>query len=295
MSQLQFFGEGLPYIEPADYPGILITIEGTDGVGRTTQIAMLREWLEVQGYGVVETGWTRSRLIGRTITQAKEGRMLNRWTYSLIYAADFADRLEKEILPALRSGFVVLADRYVFTAFARDTVRGTDRQWVRDLFGFAPKPHLVLYLKLDITTLIRRVMVRGPIDYFESGMDMAMGDDPYDSFKRYQNLLIKEYNQMAEEFGFHTLNARVQPERLQEQIRQIVAECFQQRGFGAASLSPGGLLTGADLLPFDAPAQNTGVAVSDSAPDATPEDDARANAIPTTAGRPTPQPVRDVE
>ncbi len=265
MSQLQFFGEGLPYVEPADYPGVLITIEGTDGVGRTTQIAMLREWLEVQGYGVVETGWTRSRLIGRTITEAKEGRILNRWTYSLIYAADFADRLEKEILPALRSGFVVLADRYVFTAFARDTVRGTDRQWVRDLFGFAPKPHLVLYLKLDITTLIRRVIVRGPIDHFEAGMDMAMGDDPYDSFKRYQSQLIKEYNQMAEEFGFQTLNARVQPERLQDQIRQIVAECFRQRGFGSASLSPGGLLTGGDLLPFNATEQKTGVAVSDSA------------------------------
>ncbi|QDV89190.1 Thymidylate kinase [Phycisphaerae bacterium RAS2] len=252
MSHLQFFGEGLPYVEPADYPGVLITIEGTDGVGRTTQIAMLREWLEVQGYGVVETGWTRSRLIGRTITEAKEGRILNRWTYSLIYAADFADRLEKEILPALRSGFVVLSDRYVFTAFARDTVRGTDRQWVRDLFGFAPIPHLVLYLKLDITTLIRRVIVRGPIDHFEAGMDMAMGDDPYDSFKRYQSQLIKEYNQMADEFGFHTLNARIQPERLQDQIRQIVAECFKQRGFGSATLSPGGLLTGEDLLPFDA-------------------------------------------
>ena len=146
MSKLQFFGEGLPYIKAEDYPGVLITVEGTDSVGRTTQVNMLREWLEVQGYGVVDTGWTRSELVGGTITRAKEVRALNRYTYSLLYAADFADRLEKEMLPALRSGFVVLADRYVYTAFARDIVRGADPQWVRNLFGFAPVPHLVLYL-----------------------------------------------------------------------------------------------------------------------------------------------------
>jgi dTMP kinase len=233
MSQLQFFGEGLPYIDKCDYPGALITIEGTDGVGRTTQMAMLRDWLEVQGMGVVETGWTRSRLIGRTITQAKEGRSLNRFTYSLLYAADFADRLEKEIIPALRSGFIVLADRYVYTAFARDVVRGTDKQWVRDLFGFAPIPHLVLYLKLDIAALIRRVIPLGVIDYFESGMDMNLGDDPYDSFKKYQTLLIKEYNQMAKEFEFHTLNAKLSPDRLQQQVRTIVTEYFDARKFSS--------------------------------------------------------------
>lgn len=229
MSLLQFFGAGLPYVENVDYPGVLITIEGTDGVGRTTQIRMLREWLEVQGYGVVETGWTRSPLIGRTITEAKQGRILNRFTYSLLYAADFADRLEKQILPALRSGFVVLADRYVFTAFARDVVRGVDRAWVRDLFGFAPIPHLVLYLKIDITTLIRRVMLRGVVDYFESGMDTVKGDDPYDAFKRYQTLLLREYNRMADEFGFKLLDARREPEKIQERLRQIVSEFFASR------------------------------------------------------------------
>lgn len=231
MSHLKFFGEGLPYIEPADYPGVLISIEGTDGVGRTTQVVMLREWLEVQGYGVIETGWTRSPLIGSTIEKAKAGRKLNRLTYSLLYAADFADRLEKEILPALRSGFVVLADRYVFTAFARDVVRGADSQWVRDLFGFAPVPHLVLYLQLDVATLIRRAIARGPIDYFEAGMDMALGDDPYDSFKRYQTQLIREYNKLAGEFAFNTVNARLKPDRIQAQIRAVVAEFFASRQF----------------------------------------------------------------
>ncbi len=231
MSQLQFFGEGLPYLEAADYPGVLITIEGTDGVGRSTQVTLLREWLEVQGYGVIETGWTRSPLIGGTIARAKQGRKLNRLTYSLLYAADFADRLEKEILPALRSGFVVLADRYIFTAFARDVVRGADPRWVRDLFGFAPVPHLALYLKIDLATLIRRVIARGAIDYFEAGMDMALGDDPYDSFKRYQTLLIREYNKLAGEFGFHTVNARLRPERIQAQLREAVSAFFASRHF----------------------------------------------------------------
>lgn len=239
MSQLAFFGEGLPYIEAYDYPGVLITIEGTDGVGRTTQMMMLREWLEVQGYGVIETGWTRSPLIGRTIAQAKEGRLLNKLTYSLLYAADFADRLEKEIIPALRSGFVVLADRYVYTALARDVARGVDRAWARDLFGFAPVPHLVLYLKIDVVSLIRRVIPRGVIDYFESGMDLGQGDDPYDSFKRYQTTLIREYNTMAEEFGFHAVNARWKPERIHQRLREIVTEFFQQRKFFDWSRVPG--------------------------------------------------------
>jgi dTMP kinase len=229
MSRLQFFGAGLPYIEPFDYPGVLITLEGTDGVGRTTQVTMLRQWLEVQGYGVVETGWTRSPLIGRTITQAKQGRALNKFTYSLLYAADFADRLEREIIPALRSGFVVLADRYVYTAFARDVARGVDGEWVRDLFGFAPKPHLVLYLKIDMNTLIRRVIHRGPIDYFESGMDMAMGDDAYDSFKQYQTRLIREYNRLAEEFGWFTVNAKLKPDTIQAPLRDEVKKLLASR------------------------------------------------------------------
>ncbi len=228
---LQFFGEGLPYMQKGDFPGVLITIEGTDAVGRTTQTTMLREWLEVNGYGVVETGWTRSPLIGRTITQAKQIRALNRFTYALLYAADFADRLEKEIVPALRSGFVVLADRYVFTAFARDVVRGVDRQWVRDLYGFAPVPHLVLYLKIDVATLIRRAIPRGAIDYFESGMDLGLSDDPYDSFKKYQGLLIREYGKLAEEFDFKTFNARLRPDTIQAQLRQVVSEFFASRNF----------------------------------------------------------------
>lgn len=256
MSELQFFGEGLPYIEQSDCPGVLITIEGTDGVGRTTQTTMLREWLELQGYGVVETGWTRSRLVGRAISEAKELRMLNRFTYSLLYAADFAERLEKEILPALRSGFVVLADRYVFTAFARDVVRGADRQWARDLFGFAPVPHLVLYLRISVPALIQRMISRGQIDYFESGMDLALGDDPYDSFKKYQTLLICEYNKMAQEFGFHTVNAKPRPQNIQKRLRQIVSEFFAQR---ASDAQPRTVNANSPAPPSDSPEATAGL------------------------------------
>jgi dTMP kinase len=240
MSYLQFFGAGLPYIESRDCPGALITLEGTDGAGRTTQLVALREWLEVQGYGVVETGWTRSPLIGRTITEAKQGRVLNKFTYSLLYAADFADRLEREIIPALRSGFIVLADRYVFTAFARDVARGVDGQWVRDLFGFAPVPHLVLYLRIDVATLIRRVIHRGPIDYFESGMDMAMGDDPFDSFKMYQTKLIREYNRLAEEFGWVTVNAKLKQDNIQERLRAAVSAFLESRKMSDSREDPKG-------------------------------------------------------
>ena len=175
------------------YPGKIIAIEGTDGVGRSTQIALLREWLEVQGYGVVETGWTRSALMQPTIELAKSSNTLNKLTFVLLYATDFADRLEKEIIPALKAGFVVLSDRYIFSALARAGVRGVDRAWLRSLYGFAIAPHLVFYLKIDVDTLIRRVLSARGMDFWESGMDLKGGDDIYDSFRSYQNKLLREY------------------------------------------------------------------------------------------------------
>jgi len=138
-----YYGQGIPYLPIEGYPGKLIAIEGTDGVGRSTQIQLLREWLEIKGYGVVETGWTRSPLMQPTIELAKSSNTLNKLTFVLLYATDFADRLEKEIIPALKAGFIVLSDRYIFTALARAGVRGIDRQWLRDLYGFAIAPHMV--------------------------------------------------------------------------------------------------------------------------------------------------------
>src|SRR3989442_3290374 len=203
-----YYGRGIPYLPIAGYPGKLIAIEGTDGVGRSTQIQLLREWLEVKGYGVVETGWTRSPLMQPTIELAKSSNTLNKLTFVLLYATDFADRLEKEIIPALKAGFVVLSDRYIFSALARAGVRGVDRSWLRALYGFAITPHMVFYLKLDVDTLIRRVLEARGMDFWESGMDLKGGDDIYDSFRSYQNNLLREYNSMSEELGFRVLEAR---------------------------------------------------------------------------------------
>ena len=218
-----YYGQGIPYLPLDQYPGKLIAIEGTDGVGRTTQVQLLREWLEVKGYGVVETGWTRSPLMQPTIEIAKSSNTLNKLTFVLLYATDFADRLEKEIIPALKAGFVVLSDRYIFSALARAGVRGVDRTWLRSLYGFAIAPHLVFYLKIDVDTLIGRVLEARGMDFWESGMDLKTGDDIYDSFRAYQNKLLREYSSMADEFHFRNVDARHPVDRIQEELRRQVA------------------------------------------------------------------------
>ena len=197
-------------------------IEGTDAVGRTTQIERLRNWLEIQGHGVVETGWTRSELMSSLIELAKEGNTLTRDTFSLLYATDFADRLENQIIPALRSGFIVLSDRYVYTAFARHTVRGGSAEWIRAVFGFAIIPDIVLYLRTDVESLISRVIAKG-MDYWESGMDMHLGSDLYDSFTVYQQQLIAEYEAMAKEFKFEVIDTVSRGiEEIQQDLRERI-------------------------------------------------------------------------
>jgi dTMP kinase len=222
----QYFGYPIPYLPlPADgYPGKIIAIEGTDGVGRSTQIRLLREWLEVQGYGVIETGWTRSPLMSPTIDLAKASNTLNKLTFTLLYATDFADRLEKEIIPALKAGFIVLSDRYLFTALARAGVRGIDRIWIRNLYSFAIAPHLVFYLKIDERTLIRRVLESRGMNFWESGMDLKLGDDIYDNFRAYQRGLLKEYNALADEFGFRVLDARRRIGSIQDELRRQIGD-----------------------------------------------------------------------
>src|SRR5882762_2387428 len=218
----KYYGRSIPYLPINEYPGKLIAVEGTDSVGRTTQIQLLREWLEIKGYGVIETGWTRSPLMQPTIELAKSSNTLNKLTFVLLYATDFADRLEKEIIPALKAGFVVLSDRYIFTALARAGVRGVDRQWLRNLYGFAIAPHMVFYLNVDVKTLIGRVLESRGMDYWESGMDLKHGDDIYDSFRTYQNRLLKEYQSMADEFHFRVLDARRSVDRIQDELRKQV-------------------------------------------------------------------------
>jgi dTMP kinase len=220
----EFYGPGLPYVDVGSYPGKIIAIEGTDGVGRSTQVRLLREWLEVQGYGVIETGWTRSVLMQPTIDLAKASNTLNKLTFVLLYATDFADRLEKEIIPALKAGFIVLADRYIFTALARARVRGVDRSYLRNLYGFAIAPHVVFYLRIDADALIKRVLQSGGMDFWESGMDMKLGDDIYDSFRTYQTKLLREYNALADEFGFRTLDARQPVERIHQELRRQIGD-----------------------------------------------------------------------
>jgi dTMP kinase len=219
----QYYSYGIPYLNIANYPGKLIAIEGTDGVGRSTQITLLREWLEVQGYGVVETGWTRSELMSPTIDLAKSSNTLNKLTFVLLYATDFADRLEKEIIPALKAGFIVLSDRYIFTALARAGVRGVDRAWIRNLYGFAIAPHLVFYLRIDEKTLIRRVLQARGMDFWESGMDMKLGDDIYESFRAYQRGVLKEFASMSDEFSFRILDARRKVDVIQDELRRQIA------------------------------------------------------------------------
>jgi dTMP kinase len=222
MRESRFYGRGLPYKKLGGLKGSLIVIEGTDGVGRSTQIEQLKPWLEVEGYGVASTGWTRSPLLSETINEAKAGHELNVTTFSLLYAADFADRLETQIIPALKAGFVVLADRYMYTAFARNTAMGADSGWSRSLFGLALVPDLVLYLRIDVNSLIPRVLAGKGMEYWESGMHLALGSDMFDSFRNYQTRLIREYNALAREFRFTTVDARQPIADIQLQLRSHI-------------------------------------------------------------------------
>ena len=231
-----FYVSGLPYLHLEQYPGKIIALEGTDGVGRSTQIKLLREWLQVQGYGVLETGWNRSALVQPTLDLAKASNLLSKLTFVLLYATDFADRLENEIIPALKAGFIVLADRYIYTAIARARVRGVERAWLRNLYGFAIVPHLVFYLKTDVDTLIRRVLESRGMNFWESGMDMKLADDIYDSFRTYQGKLLREYASMVDEFGFRTLDARQPVDRLQAELRRQIGEFL---GVGTPAAAPG--------------------------------------------------------
>lgn len=222
-----WYGHGLPYFRQKRLRGHLIVIEGTDGVGRSTQIELLRPWLELEGYAVSNTGWTRSPLLSGTINEAKAGHQLTVTTFSLLYAADFADRLEHEILPALQAGFIVIADRYMYTAFARNTVMGADPAWSRELFGIALVPDLVLYLRIELNDLVPRVVYGKGMDYWESGMHLALGSDIFDSFQRYQSRLIAEYDRLAEEFGFVTIDARRSIDDVQRDLRAHIANYLQ--------------------------------------------------------------------
>jgi dTMP kinase len=207
MTNPQFYGSGFPYRQLEKMPGKLIVLEGTDGVGRSTQMTLLRGWLEDEGFAVSDTGLRRSALVQPGLDAAKDGHTMGRLTMSLFYATDFADRLENDILPALKAGFYVLSDRYFYSIIARDVVRGLEPDWARKVYGFALKPDLVFYLRADLDTLITRMANGRGFNYWEAGMDIHLADNLYDSFCKYQELLIQQFDQMAMEFKFVTIDA----------------------------------------------------------------------------------------
>lgn len=224
---LSFYSEPLPGIDLAELQGKLIVVEGPDAVGRSTQVARLRSWLEQQGHAVLDTGMARSALAGTGIQKAKEGNTLGPVTMTLFYATDFADRLENEIIPALRAGFVVLTDRYIFSLMARAIARGEDRVWLEKLAGFALVPHAVYYLRAEVQDLVPCVVRgRGRFDFWESGMDMRFGPDMYDSFVRYQARLIKVLDRMARQYDFVAIDATQSPDAIFVELKRGIAKLF---------------------------------------------------------------------
>ena len=226
MTEVRFYEHGLSGFKKKRLPGKLIVLEGTDGVGRSTQIALLREWLESEGYAVAATGLKRGKLAGKGIKSAKQGHTLGDTTTNLLYATDFVDRLERDIIPALRASFVVLTDRYIYSIIARAQVRGGDPAWLRNVFGFALAPDAVFYLQADLAHLIPRVLnVRG-FDYWESGVDFLAGRDYYDSYVEYQTRLLAQFDAISDEFGFVRIDANRSIHEvfksLQTQIKEVL-------------------------------------------------------------------------
>ncbi len=230
MTRLAFYGIDAIHLEEVDeiLPGRLIVIEGTDGVGRSTQLSMLRRWLESTGYAVVDTEMTRSVLAGAGLKQAKEGHTLGPITLNLFYATDFVDRFESQILPALRAGFIVLTDRYIYSLIARAVVRGADPTWIRSIYGLSLKPDAIFYLKVTVEDLIPRVLQRGGFDYWESGMDMRLGEDLFESFVNYQTRLLEMFDAMTEEYHFQVIDASLPIEQISEQLKQQILPLLPQ-------------------------------------------------------------------
>jgi dTMP kinase len=231
MGRFSFFGEGLPGIDLEELKGKLIVLEGTDGVGRSTHIRLLKQWLENHGHAVLDTGMTRSALAGKRLKKAKEGHTLGGITMSLFYATDFADRLENEMIPALRAGFVVLTDRYIYSLMARAIVRGADPEWLREVYGFALKPDAIFYLRVKIDDLVTRVLQSTGFDYWESGMDIHSGDDMYDGFVTYQTRLLGEFDKMVESYGFNVIDASRPIEEVFEDLRQRIEPTVEKNGY----------------------------------------------------------------
>lgn len=202
-SDRSFYGDGIPGVRPEELAGKLIVVEGADGSGRSTQIALLVDWLETRGHATVQVGLKRSTLVSEELERAQNGNILSRTTLGLFYATDFADQLENVILPALKAGFIVLADRYIYTLMARDMVRGMDIGWLKNLYGIALKPDAVFYLAIEPSELVQRNLAKtATLDYWESGMDLGLSRDLFDSFIEYQTLMRLAFRKLQKSYDF---------------------------------------------------------------------------------------------
>lgn len=225
MTPKRFYGAGLPKVRLDQLHGRLIVVEGADGSGRSTQIVKLTSWLESKGYAVASVGLKRSALVSEELDKAKQGNILGKTTMSLFYATDFTDQLENNVIPALRAGFIVLADRYIYTLMARDIVRGADRQWVESLYSMALVPEAVFYLEVSPRLLIERNFQKNAtLDYWESGMDIGLSNNMFDSFIRYQRTIQKEFRRMQKQFGFQIVNGNRSVWAIHTELRRKVSE-----------------------------------------------------------------------
>lgn len=204
---VEFYGHGIKHLQDVEIKGRLIVIEGPDASGRSTQIEKITARLEANGHAVLNTGLKRSELVSKGILEAKEHYDLGRKTLALFYAADFADQFEYKIIPALQAGYIVLADRYIYTLIARNVVRGLDRRWCHNLYGFAIKPDLVFYLEVEPSVLIHRVFQKNlSLDHYESGADVGLSNDMYESFLIYQHRILREFRLMQKKYGLVPVN-----------------------------------------------------------------------------------------
>lgn len=220
----RFYGDPIPNVDSKVLQGRLIVIEGADGSGRSTQVRLLNDWLEAHGHATVTVGLRRSNLVSKQLDKAKEGNILGHTTLSLFYATDFADQLENVILPGLRAGFVVLADRYIYTLMARDIVRGADPEWCRSVYSIAVIPDVVFYLRTSPKVLIERnFQKRDSLDYWESGMDISLSRDMFESFIKYQRLIQTEFKRMSKVYGFIEINGNRSIRRIAEDLQARVS------------------------------------------------------------------------
>src|SRR5437762_13070020 len=219
----RFYGHGIPGVDLDQLTGKLVVIEGADGSGRSTQIARLVEWLEGTGHATTQVGLKRSTLVSEELEQAQEGNILSRTTLSLFYATDFADQLENIILPALKAGFIVLADRYVYTLMARDMVRGMNEAWLKNVYSIAPVPDAVFYLAVEPEELVQRNLSKNAtLDYWESGMDLGLSRDMFDSFVQYQTAMQSAFRQLQKSYGFTIVNGNRSVDAITSELRKKI-------------------------------------------------------------------------